>query len=150
MHRALRDGRIVGALLTLLLSFPSFVWAQVRPYPEGPLIKLIGFFNATPPKGASSDVLTLKLPHDEKRYTFVLKDMKIMAGPLRTPGDILAEVKPYSTNFYLRTSREIAERLANASPAEPVSILAQYSSADRALLVQNVETNAEARPGGPK
>jgi hypothetical protein len=84
-------------------------------------------------------VLTLALAGDERRYTFTLTDMRIMAGPLITPGDILSQVKPYSTNFYLRGSREVMAQISDTAPGQRLSILAEYSRADRVLLVQSIE-----------
>ena len=86
-------------------------------------------------------MLTLTLPHDEKRYTFLLTELKVMAGPLRTPESILSEVKPYSPNFRLQASREVTTQIASATPTERLVILAEYSRADRLLLVQSVEKN---------
>jgi len=86
-------------------------------------------------------VLTITLPGDEKRYTFLLTDLQVMAGPLRTPESILSEVKPYSPNFRLYASQEVTKQIASATPIERLVILAEYSSADRVLLVQSVEKN---------
>jgi len=69
----------------------------------------------------------------------VLTDLRIMAGPLRTPGDILSEVKPYSTNFYIRASPDVVAQITSAAPTEQLTILAEYARADRVLLVQSVE-----------
>jgi hypothetical protein len=125
-------------------------FAQVQPLPEfgtphKPLIKLIGFLNPTLSEYNTRPVLTLKLPDDEKRYTFLLTDMRIMAGPIRTPDSILSEVKPFSTNFYLRASRDVTAQISSATPAEQLAILAEYSSADRSLLVKGVEKSEEPR-----
>jgi hypothetical protein len=134
------------ALVALGMAVASF--AQVRPLPEfgpphKPLIKLIGFLNFTPSEHNTRPVLTFKLPDDEKRYTFLLTDMRIMAGPLRTPESILSEVKPFSTNFYLRASRDVTAQISSATPAEQLVILAEYSRADRSLLVKGVEKSEE-------
>lgn len=108
-------------------------------------MKLISFLNAPSPRNNARPVLTLKLPGDEKSYTFVLIDMRIMAGPLRTPGNILSEVKPFSPNFYIRRSREIAAQIASAGPTEQLSILAEYWRTDRVLSVQSFEESEELR-----
>ena len=110
----------------------------VIPQPK-PLIKLIGFLNATPAANNIRPILTLKLPGEDKPYTFLLTDMKIMAGPFRTPESILSEVKPYKPNFHVRTSREITAQLVTTSPTEQLTILALYSHADRVLVVESVE-----------
>ncbi|MGE0822701.1 MAG: hypothetical protein AB7G75_35150 [Candidatus Binatia bacterium] len=104
-----------------------------------PLIKFIGYLNPTIEPNNVKPVITFKLPGDEKRYTFLVTDMKIMAGPLLTPESILAAVKPYSPNFLVHTSPEISKTIAESSPAERLTILAQYSPSDRILLVQGVE-----------
>jgi hypothetical protein len=134
------------ALVVLGVAVVSF--AQIHPRPDfgpphKPLIKLIGFLNLTPSEHNTRPILTFKLPDDEKRYTFLLTDMRIMAGPLRTPESILAEVKPFSTNFYLRASRDVTAQISSATPAEQLVILAEYSSADRSLLVKGIEKNEE-------
>ena len=48
-------------------------------------------------------------------------------------------MKPYSTNFYIRASPDVVAQIASAAPTEQLTILAEYSRADRVLLVQNVE-----------
>lgn len=134
-----------------LLSLPASAWAQVREPPWGPplkpLIKLIGYVNAQPPKYPAYPPVTLALPGSEERVTFVLTDMRIMAGPLRTPGSIIDEVEPYSTNFYLRASPEAVAKIANSEPDEQLTILAEYSREDRALSVKSVEQNATQEEG---
>jgi hypothetical protein len=137
-----------GILMTVLLSVAYPLFAQHRPFPDfgppsRPLIKLIGFLNPDLPDTTVQPVLTLAFPDDEKRYTFLLTDMRIMAGPLRTPGDILDEVKPYSTNFYIRASREVTSQITSATPAERLTILAEYSRADRSLMVKGIEKSEE-------
>jgi hypothetical protein len=136
-------------LLTMVLilsgAFSLFAqeqFPQLGP-PLKPLIKLIGYLNAPVSPTNTYPVLTIALSGDEKRYTFLLTDMRIMAGPLRTPGDILSEVKPYSTNFYLRAPREVLAQLSDTAPTEQVSILAEYSRADRVLLVQSIEKSGQ-------
>ena len=124
--------------------------AQHRPLPHlgvphRPLIKLTGFLDPNPPETTTKTLLTLALPGHEKRYTFLLSDMQIMAGPIRTPGSILDEVKPYSPNFYVRASREAVAQITTATPAEPLTILAEYGSADRSLLVLSVERSGESQ-----
>jgi hypothetical protein len=68
-----------------------------------------------------------------------------MAGPLRTAESILAEVKPYTPNFRIRTSREIAAQLAETPPTERLTILAEYSQSDRVLLIQSIQKEELAR-----
>jgi hypothetical protein len=131
------------AILTLLI-LPPLLLAQTHPQPSfgpplKPLVKLTGYLNATVPKENVRPVLTVKLPDDEKRHTFWLTDLQVMAGPLRTPESILAEVKPYSPNFRFYGSQAAITQIASATPIERLVILAEYSSADRVLLVQNVE-----------
>jgi hypothetical protein len=147
--RMLRFG-LTGLIPLVLLSGTVSVFAQIdnstQPRfgpPLRPLIKLIGFINASPSPMSPKPVLTLALPGEEKRYTFTLTDMRIMAGPLRTPGDILDEVKPYSTNFYIRASREVVAQISDTSPSQQLTILAEYSRSDRVLLVQSVEKSEE-------
>ena len=108
-----------------------------------PLVKLVGFLNATPAPTNVLPILTLKLPGDEKRYTFLLTEMKVMAGPLRTAESILSEVKPYTPNFHVRTSREIVAQIATAKPTERLTILAEYSRTDRALQIQSFEKSGD-------
>jgi len=134
----------------LVLSVRAVAFAQPLPIPDfgppqRPLVKLVGFLDPDPPKNTTNTILTIAFPGDEKRYTFLLKQFLIMAGPLRTPGDILDEVRPYSTNFYIRAPQEIVAQIKEATPAEPVAILAEYSSADRGLMVSGVEINPEAQ-----
>jgi hypothetical protein len=134
---------IVSGVLSLFL-FPLLLFAQTDRQPSfglplKPLVKLIGYLNAPVPKENIRTVLTIKLPDDEKRHTFLLTELKVMAGPLRTPESILSEVKPYTTNFHLHASRDATAQIASATPAEQLTILAEYSSADRILLVQSVE-----------
>ena len=114
---------------------PPFQWGP----PHKPLIKLMGYVNAQPPEHPAYPPLTLSLPGSAERVSFVLTDMRIMAGPLRTPGSIIDEVEPYVINFYLRAPQEAVTRIANSQPDEQLTILAQYSSGDRTLLVNNVE-----------
>jgi fructose 1,6-bisphosphatase len=100
--------------------------------------------NPPSPEAASDPVVSLRLPGGE-RINFLLTDMRIMAGPLRTPGSILDEVRPYSTNFYVRASWDDVARITNADPDKPVEILAMYSSADRSLFVKEVERPERAQ-----
>ena len=132
-----------GGVLSLFL-FPLLLFAQTDRQPSfgpplKPLVKLTGYLDAPVPKENVRPVLTMKLPDDEKRHTFLLTELKVMAGPLRTPESILAEVKPYTTNFYLHASRDATAQIASATPAEQLTILAEYSGADRILQVQSVE-----------
>ncbi|MEW6298960.1 MAG: hypothetical protein AB1671_14690 [Thermodesulfobacteriota bacterium] len=136
------------ALLVLCLFTSAF--AQVRPFPDfgppqRPLIKLIGFLDPEPPQNTTETVLTVALPGEEQRRTFLLKQLLIMAGPLRTPGDILDDVRPYSTNFYIRAPEDIVEQIKQSSPAEPIAILAEYVRADRSLMVVGIEKPEEKR-----
>jgi hypothetical protein len=148
-NRCLRLG-ILSLTVTLGLGLVTTVSAQVPPHqlpelgqPFRPLIKLVGFLNAPPAPTSPQPVLTLALAGDEKRYLFTLTDMRIMAGPLITPGEILSEVKPYLTNFYLRGPQEVMAQIGSATPGEQLSILAEYSRSDRVLLVKGVEKNEE-------
>lgn len=144
MHGQFLRSRFFSALTlgSILLSFPVLSQGG-DPQRFGPLlrptVKMIGFLNTTIDKAETRPVLTIALPADEKRYTFLLTDMKILAGPLRTPGDILSEVKPYSTNFYLRAPQDIAAQIRSAAPTEQLTIVAEYHQGNRVLLVQGVE-----------
>ena len=142
------------SLITLLLLLSGTVsgLAQIgdAPQPEfgpplRPLIKLIGFLSEPGPAVGPKPVLTLALAGDDKRYSFTLTDMRIMAGPLITPGDILSQVRPYSTSFYLRGPREVMAEISDTAPGQQLSILAEYSRADRVLFVQGVEKSEEPR-----
>lgn len=134
-----------AALLVLpFLIFPVRLFAQTDHSPSlvpplKPLVKLIWYLNAPVPKDNVRPVLTIKLLGDEKRDIFLLTELKVMAGPLRTSESILSEVKPYTTSFYLRASPETTAQIMSAASAEQLTILAEYSSADRILHVQRVE-----------
>lgn len=140
------------ALGSVLLSVPVVSQGD-NPQRFGPLlrptVKMIGFLNAPIEKTETRPVLTIALPADEKRYTFLLTDMKILAGPLRTPGDILSEVKPYSTNFYLRAPQDIATQISSAAPNEQLTIVAEYHQGDRILYVQGVEKSEKLQNKEP-
>ena len=126
----------------LILPVPLFAQGDHQPSFGPPLkllVKLIGYLNAPVPKENILPVLTIKLPEDDHRHTFLLTEMKIMAGPLRTPESILSEVKPYTTNFHFHAPREITAQITSATPAEQLTILAEYASADRILRVLSVE-----------
>lgn len=142
------------ALATCLLPAAAFGQGQEHHPGFGPLlrpkVKMVGFLNAKVAETETRPVVTIALPADEKRYTFLLDDMKILAGPIRTPGSILSEVKPYSTNFYIRTSQEMAAQISSAAPTEPLTIIADYSSADRVLFVQGVEKGGEEQQNSEK
>jgi len=137
--------RLVVSTFAIVLSLSSFeLFAQGRNQPpvappHRPRVKMIGFLNAEIAKTETRPVVTFTLPKDEKQYTFLLADMKILAGPLRTPGSILSEVKPYSPNFRVRTSQELAEQIKNTMPTEQLTLSAEYYSADRVLFVEGVE-----------
>jgi hypothetical protein len=148
LKRHIPHCHLFASLALMILMTSTLVFAQGRPIPdfgppERPLIRLIGFLEPDIPQNTTDTVLTIALPGDEKRYTFLLKQLLIMAGPLRTPGDILDEVKPYSTNFYIRAPENIVAQIRNAPPTEQLSILAQYSSADRSLMVVGFEKTEE-------
>lgn len=138
-----------AALLVLpFLIFPVRLFAQTdHPLnlgpPLKPLVKFVGYLDALVPKENVLPVLTIKLLGDEKHHTFLLNELKVMAGPLRTSESILSEVKPYSTNFHLHASREILAQIRSAPPTEQLTILAEYSSADRILRVQSVEKSQD-------
>jgi hypothetical protein len=126
------------------LILPVLLFAQTDPHsnfgpPLKPVVKLIGYFNAPVPKENVLPVLTIKLLGDKKRHTFLLSELKVMAGPLRTSESILSAVKPYTTNFHLHASQEILAQIRSAAPTEQLTILAEYSGADRILHVQNIE-----------
>lgn len=131
------------------LAHSPALWAQRHDralvLPHRPVIKLIGFFQPEPPKPSARPVLTLAFPDDDTRYTFVMTDMKILAGPLKTPGAILDEVRPFTPNFYVRLSPTDAPYLTSATPAEQVTILAEYVRADRSLLVTGFEKSEEPK-----
>ena len=134
--------KVILVLASLILPVLLFAQSDHQPSfgpPLKPLVKLIGYLNAPVPKENVLPVLTIKLPEDDHRHTFLLTEMKIMAGPLRTPESILSEVKPYTTNFHLYASREITAQITSAAPAEQLTILAEYASADRILRVLSVE-----------
>ena len=136
--------RLAAILVLLFLILPVLLFAQTGHYPNfspplKPLVKLIGYLNASVPKENVLPVLTIKFLDDEKRHTFLLTELKVMAGPLRTSESILSEVKPYTTNFHLRASQEMTAQIRSATPTEQLTILAEYSSADRILFVQSVE-----------
>lgn len=140
----MRQLRIGFIALILGLSFSSAAFAQGEHYPPlgsplKTLVKLIGFVNTPIPASNVRPVLTLKLPGDKRQYTFLLTDMKIMAGPLRTPEAILDDVKRHTPNFFIRSSRDIATQIAESGPADRLSILAEYTRADRSLAIQGIE-----------
>jgi hypothetical protein len=133
-------------LITFILglTFSSAAFAQGEHYPSlgsplKTLVKLIGFVNTPIAASNLRPVLTLKLPGVEKQYTFLLIDMKIMAGPSRTPEAILDDVKRRTPNFFIRGSRDIATQIAESGPDDRLSILAEYTRADRSLAVQSIE-----------
>ena len=141
---------IVSSIMMFLgcVSFPVVSRAQDSPHSHiapqlKPLVKLVGFLNATPAPTNVRPILTLELSGDEKHYTFLLTEMKVMAGPLRTAESILSEVKPYTPNFRIRTSREIAAQVAAANPTEQLTILAEYSQTDRVLQIQSFEKSGD-------
>ena len=143
MNRLSRIRLTAGGALALPL-FPLLLFAQIHHPPSlgpplKPLVKLTGYLDPPIPKENVRPVLTLRVPGDEKLHTFLLTDLKVMAGPLRTPESILAEVKPYTPNFRLHASRDAIAQIASATPAEELTILAEYSSGDRVLQVQSVE-----------
>ena len=135
---------LVIALFVLILpahgqeNFPSLATPKLKL-----MVKMTGFINATPAATNVYPVLTLKLQGEEKLYTFLLTEMKVMAGPLRTSESILSEVKPFKPNFHVRTSREITARLVTASPTEQLTFLALYSQSDRVLVIENFEQKDE-------
>ncbi len=137
----------ITVVMILLLGASAYAQDQHSPIiPQlKPLVKLVGFLNATPAPTNVQPILTLKLPGDEKRYTFLLTDMKVMAGPLRTAESILSEVKPYTPNFRIRTSQEIVAQIAAAKPTERLTILAEYSQIDRALQIQSFEKSEDGK-----
>jgi len=149
-NRFLRYGVGYTFAVVACLLFSSVVFGQGHDRPAfGPVlrpkVKITGFLNAKVEESEPRPVLTLALPGDEKRYTFLLYDMKILAGPLRTPDSILSEVKPFSTNFYVRTSPEAATQISSATPTERLTIIGDYSSADRVLFVEGVEKGEDPK-----
>ena len=139
---------VINAIVICVGVFISSTFSQGQHRPSlGPLhrprVQMIGFLNAEIAETETRPVVTLTLPADEKQYVFLIADMKILAGPLRTPGSILSEVKPFSPNFRIRTSQELIAELRSATPVERITITAEYSSADRVLFVQGVEKGEE-------
>jgi hypothetical protein len=132
----------------LVLILPAHGQDQLSPIavPQPkPLVQMTGFLNAPVEAMNIRPVLTLKLPGEEKFYTFLLTDMKIMAGPFRTPDSILSEVKPYKPNFHIRASREITAQLVAAQPTAQLVFRALYSKPDRVLIIENLTINDEIR-----
>jgi hypothetical protein len=140
--------RLEAILVLPFLILPVLLFAQTDHHPNlgpplKPLVKLIGYLDAPVPKENVLPVLTIKLLGDEKRHAFLLTELKVMAGPLLTAESILSEIKPYTTNFHLHASQEITAQMRSAAPTEQLTILAEYSSADRILRVQSIEKNAD-------
>ncbi|MBI3245720.1 MAG: hypothetical protein HYZ50_04335 [Deltaproteobacteria bacterium] len=133
---------------TLLLSVVTFAQdhhAQHLGPLLRPMVKMTGFVNAKIEPPETRPVVTLLLPGHEERYTFLITDIKLLAGPLRTPSDILAEVKPYSPNFRLRGPQEVVNQVSSATPVDQLVITAEYASSDRLLLVQSIEKVEESK-----
>ena len=142
-HRYFRFNVIV-ILVSVALSFPRLVFSQEQFHHNlgpslRPAIKMTGFINAEVEKTETRPVVTLALPGQQKRYKFLVTDTKLLAGPLRTPSDILAEVKPYTTSFYLRGPKDVIAQVSTAAPTEPIAITGEYSRNGRLLFVQGVE-----------
>lgn len=134
----------------LCLAFASAASAQVRP-PENlgpplrPAVKMTGLVNAPIAATETRPVVMLAVPGHKERYKFLVTDMKLLAGPLRTPSDILAEVKPYTTSFYLRGPKEAVSRIVSAAPTDEIAITAEYSRNGRLLFVDTIEKVEEAK-----
>jgi hypothetical protein len=131
----------VGFVATLL--FATITFAQDNPAQHlgpflRPMLKMTGFVNAQVAANETRPVVTLMLPGHEGRYTFLITDIKLLAGPLRTPSDILAEVAPHTPNFRLRGPQEVVEQISNAATTMPLAITAEYARSDRLLLVQSI------------
>ena len=118
--------------------------ANFRPG-QRPAIKLVGYLNPNPPKTNVRPVLTLAFPGHDKHYTFVMVDMQILAGPILTPGTILSEVMPFTPSFYVRLSPADVKRMTSATPAQRLTIMAEYGQRDRSLLVTGFEKSEQPR-----
>ncbi len=135
---------VLVILASVALYFPPLAFSQEEFHPNlgptlRPAIKMTGFVNAEVEKTETRPVVTLALPGQKKLYKFLVTDTKLLAGPLRTPSDILAEVKPYTTSFYLRGPKDVIAQVGAATPTEPIAITGEYSRNGRLLFVQNVE-----------
>lgn len=124
---------------------------QINFYPvdfqpgQRPAIKLVGYLNPNPPKTNVRPVLTLAFPGHDKPYTFLMVDMQILAGPVLTPGTILSEVSPFTPSFYVRLSPADVKSMTSATPAQRLTIMAEYGRSDRSLLVTGFEKSEQPR-----
>ncbi len=145
-YRSSHSGVWAVALILLFLvpifpthgqdQLPSIAVPKLKP-----MVKMTGFINATPSATNVYPIITLKLQGEEEFFTFLLTDIKVMAGPLRTSESILSEVRAFKPNFHVRTSREITARLVTARSTEQLTFLALYSQSDRVLVIENLEQN---------
>jgi hypothetical protein len=103
------------------------------------MLQMTGYVNPPITAQENRPVVTLAIPGHENRYKFLVVDTKLLAGPLRTPSDILAEVKPYTTSFYLRGPQEVLAQITHAAPTDRLAITGEYSRNGRLLFVQSVE-----------
>jgi hypothetical protein len=103
------------------------------------MLQMTGYVNPPTTEKENRPVVTLAIPGHEKRYKFLIVDTKLLAGPLRTPSDILAEVKPYTTSFYLRGPQEVLAQITHAAPTDRLAITGEYSRNGRLLFVQSIE-----------
>ena len=131
-----------GVVATLL--FATLTFAQDNPAQHlgpllRPMLKMTGFVNAQIEANETRPVVTLMLPGHEGRYTFLITDIKLLAGPLRTPSDILAEVTPHAPNFRLRGPQAVVDQIRKATTTAQLSSTAEDVSNDRLLLIQRIE-----------
>jgi hypothetical protein len=140
---SLRYG-LISAILTAALFYSSSVFAQARRPgnlgpPLRPMLQMTGFVNPSTVDADNRPVVTLALPGQKKHYRFLVTDTKLLAGPLRTPSDIFAEVKPYTTSFYLRGPQKILSQITTATSTDRLTITGEYSRNGRFLFVQSIE-----------
>jgi len=143
-----RIRHVLYALSAIILMLLSQASAQEHPpFNLGPslrpMLRMTGIVNAKVEATETRPVVTLSLPGHTEQYTFLVTDTKLLAGPLRTPSDILAEVKPYLPNFRLRGPQELMTQISRATPTTPISITGEYSRNGRLLFVQSVENVEE-------
>lgn len=100
------------------------------------LLRLEGRLGPPRADDKGTDDLTLQDGRDELH--FQLKDLRVMNSG-RLAGDVLAAIRPYRPNFYLRGPDELKQKLRAAGENDRVSIMGYRRLGSRDLMVSEVE-----------
>jgi hypothetical protein len=100
------------------------------------LLRIEGYVG--PPRPGPRNLADLTLRRGETTLRFQVEEMWVLSGDL-VGLDIIDEVRPYDPNMTLAGPPEVLDRLAAASPFEPLQVSGYFRRGQRILMLSSVE-----------